>query len=268
MFAKLNHLAIVSENYAASGKFYEAVFGMKTSPNARPESAVVVGDGYLGLNINPRRPGRAARLDHFGVEVEDVETVFDRMRKKYPRVEWLKRPGNRPYAGITTHDPDGNLFDLSQRNMENRRDFYVEMNKAHPRHVGHFALRTMNPDALAEFYRDVLELEPRNRAEGDHNHYLSDGHVTLVIMPWRITDYARTGISSPALDHIGFTVESIDAFKADLDRVSRTNPLLAPPSRDAGPEDKARLELAQKSCPLCQHHLADIDGVPLSVAAA
>jgi len=268
MFAKLNHLAIVSENYAASGKFYEAVFGMKTSPNARPESAVTVGDGYLGLNINPRRPGRAARLDHFGVEVGDVEAVFERMRKKYPRIEWLKRPGNRPYAGITTHDPDGNLFDLSQRDMENRRDVYVEMSKPHPRRVGHFGLRTMNPDALAEFYRDVLDLELRNKTEGDRNHYLSDGHVTLVIMPWHITDYAKTGISSPALDHIGFTVESVDALKADLDRVGQANPLLRPPSRDAGPEDKARLALAQKSCPLCQHHLADIDGVPLSVAEA
>ncbi|HXQ50932.1 MAG TPA: VOC family protein [Stellaceae bacterium] len=266
MFAKLNHLAIVSENYALSGRFYEAMFGMTTSSRARPESAVVVADGYLGLNINPRRAGRAARLDHFGVEVADVETVYDRMRKKYPKVEWLKRPSNRPFAGITTHDPDGNLFDLSQRDMDNRRDVYVEMDGAHERHINHFALRTMNPDALAEFYRDVLELEPRNRAEGDRNHYLSDGHITLVIMPWHITDYADTGISSPALEHIGFTVESVAKFNADMERVVSANPSLAPQPVGTGPEGKARLELARRSCPLCQHHLADIDGVMLSVA--
>ena len=268
MFAKLNHLAIVSENYALSGRFYEALFGMRTSSRAQPESAVVVGDGYVGLNINPRRPGRPARLDHFGVEVESVETVFDRMRRKYPRVEWLKRPSNRPFAGITTHDPDGNVFDLSQRNMANRRDVYVETNDVHPRRVGHFALRAMNPDALAEFYRDVLELEVRNKEAGDCNHYLTDGAVTMVIMPWHITDFDGTGISSAAMDHIGFTVESVTAFAADVDRVSGRNPHLAPPRLDAGPEGNARLALAERSCPLCERHLADPDGVLLSVSEA
>src|ERR1700722_13806595 len=102
MFAKINHLAIISESYAVTGKFYEAVFGMKSVNQLRATNAVVVGDGYLGLNINPRGIARPARLDHFGIEVEDVETAFGRLRK-YPRVEWLKRPSNRPFAGITTH---------------------------------------------------------------------------------------------------------------------------------------------------------------------
>ena len=96
MFAKLNHLAIVSENYALNGKFYEAVFGMKTASRARAESAVVVGDGYLGLNINPRRAGRMARLDHFGIEVEDVETVFERMRRNYPQLRLAETPIEPP----------------------------------------------------------------------------------------------------------------------------------------------------------------------------
>jgi len=266
MFAKLNHLAIVSENYALSGRFYEAMFGMRTSARSRPESAVVVADGYVGLNINPRRPGRAARLDHFGIEVEAVETVFERMGRKYPKIEWLKRPSNRPFAGITTHDSDGNLFDLSQRDMANRTDVYVEMGAVQPRHIDHFAIRTMNPDALAEFYRDVFELEARNKVEGDQNHYLSDGHITLVIMPWHITDYDGTGISSPALDHLGFVVESVAKFNEDVERIAGANPMLAPQPVGAGPEGKARLELAKRSCPLCQLHLADIDGVLLSVA--
>jgi predicted enzyme related to lactoylglutathione lyase len=268
MQAKLNHLAIVSENYALSSKFYEAVFGMRTSPRARPEGATVVSDGYLGLNINPRRPGRSARLDHFGIEVEDVETVFERMRRKYPRVEWLKRPANRPYAGITTHDTDGNVFDLSQRAMENRRDVYVETGAVNDRHIDHFAVRAMNPDALAEFYRDVFELEARNKTEGDRNHYLSDGHMTMVIMPWHITDYDGTGISSPALDHMGFKVESLAKFAAEVERVSGTNPSLAPEPVGLGPEGKARLDLAKRSCPLCQHHLSDTDGVMLGVSEA
>lgn len=268
MFAKLNHLAIVSDNYALSGKFYEAVFGMKTASRTRPESAVVVSDGYLGLNINPRRAGRMARLDHFGIEVESVETVFERMRRDYPRLEWLKRPSNRPFAGITTHDSDGNVFDLSQRNMENRRDVYVEMGEVQKRHISHFALRTLNPDALAKFYRDVFELEPRNKPDGDQNHYLTDGHITLVIMPWHITDYDGTGIASPAPDHIGFTVENVADFNANLEGIAAANPSLAPSPVGTGAEGLARLALAQRSCALCQHHLADVDGVMLSVSEA
>src|SRR5436305_302663 len=77
MFSKINHVAIVSENYALLEQFYRAVFGMRISEKTRPGRAVTVGDGYVGLNINPRRAGRAAGIDHFGIEVEDAETVYD-----------------------------------------------------------------------------------------------------------------------------------------------------------------------------------------------
>ena len=96
MFSKINHVAIVSEHYAEVALFYQSVFGMKTSEKAGTARALTVGDGYVGLNINPKKAGRAAGLDHFGIEVADAETVYDRMRKKYPDVKWLKRPSNRP----------------------------------------------------------------------------------------------------------------------------------------------------------------------------
>src|SRR5256885_1801435 len=120
MSAKIRHIAIVSDQYALEGRFYEAVFGMRTAADKRPERAVTVSDGYVGLNINPRRAGRAGGLDHSGVEVEDAERVCARLRERYPAIKVLKRPGTRPFAGISTHDPAGNLFDLSQENMENR----------------------------------------------------------------------------------------------------------------------------------------------------
>ena len=270
MLAKLNHLAIVSENYAVSGKFYEAIFGMRTAANPRPGRAVTVGDGYVGLNINPRFAGRPARFDHFGIQVEDSETCFARMRAKYPRVEWQQRPANRPFAGITTHDPDGNVFDISQKAMSNRRDVYVENEERglHPRHVDHFALRTIHAEEMAHFYREVFELEPRNKKEGDPNFYLTDGHITMVIMPWHITDYAGTGIVSAAMDHFGFKVDSYDAFQADFDKITSENAQLIPYPVGSGAEGQARLELSKRSCPLCQHHLADIDGILLSVAEA
>jgi catechol 2,3-dioxygenase-like lactoylglutathione lyase family enzyme len=266
MFAKINHVAIISERYAVTGKFYEAVFGMKTAGQLRPTNAIVVGDGYVGLNINPRALTRPARLDHFGIEVEDVETAFERLGK-YQGVEWLKRPANRPFAGITTHDPNGNVFDLSQKKMANRTDIYEKGEWRQDRFISHIALRTLDPDAMADFYTDVFGFDRRNRREGDANQYVSDGRVTLVLMPWHITDYDGTGIVSPGMDHIGFTVESMEKFEADLERVKGDNAHLAP-REFGGAEGRARLALAQRSCPLGERYFGDPDGVLLAAAAA
>jgi catechol 2,3-dioxygenase-like lactoylglutathione lyase family enzyme len=269
MFSKINHVAIVSENYAKSAQFYQAAFGMRSSDKTKAGGALTVGDGYVGLNINPRRAGRSAGLDHFGIEVEDAETAFDRIRKNYPSVKWLKRPSNRPFAGISTHDPDGNMFDISQKDMANRTSVYREQEgggDVNPRHINHVALRTMRPDEMAEFYRNVFELATANKGAGDRNHYLTDGHVTLVIMPWDITDYDGTGIVTAGMDHIGFKVESVERLKEDVERIAADNPLLAPAALGTGAEGKKLLELVRRSCPLGQHHLADCDGVLIDVA--
>ena len=270
MLSKINHVAIVSEDYAQLAQFYQAAFGMKTSDKTRPGRAVTVRDGYVGLNINPRRAGRKAGLDHFGIEVEDAETVYDRMRTKYPTVKWLKRPATRPFAGVSTHDPDGIMFDISQKNMENRTSVYVEnTGEVNQRHINHVALRTINPDDMAEFYRHVFELAPLNvsKSSDDKNHYLTDGHMTLVIMPWDITDYDGTGIITQGMDHIGFKVESVEAFKADVERVAGDNPRLRPNPVATGKEGAALDALFERSCAMGQHRLADPDGILIDVMA-
>ena len=45
MAARVNHVAIASDQYALNGRFYESLFGMKTSSKPRPARSVVVGDG-------------------------------------------------------------------------------------------------------------------------------------------------------------------------------------------------------------------------------
>ena len=78
MSAKINHMAMVSPIYPMLAKFYEAYFGLKPSgKTSRPLNAVTVGDGYVGLNINPQRDGYVAALDHFGMTVREGTTVND-----------------------------------------------------------------------------------------------------------------------------------------------------------------------------------------------
>jgi hypothetical protein len=88
----------------------------------------------------------------------------------------------------------------------------------------------------------------------------------MVIMPWDITDYDGTGIITQGMDHIGFKVEDLEAFKADIATMAANNPRIAPASF-SGVEGEALLALVQRSCPLGRHVLADCDGVLIDVAA-
>jgi catechol 2,3-dioxygenase-like lactoylglutathione lyase family enzyme len=265
MFAKLKHVAIVSDQFTLLGKFYETLFRMRSSASSstEPRGAAVVGDGYVGLNINSRSPGRQSGLDHFGFEVEDVETVFTRLKEKYPRIKILHRPGGRSFAGISTHDPAGNVFDLS-KGAGKRRGVYEEEEWRQDRYLNHLALRTVNPEILAEFYTEVLELSALEKPAGDANYYLTDGRLTFTIMPWDITDYLGSGIERPALDHLGFQVESVAAFQRDLAALVERDPSLAPRRARKAPEGEARQRLFS-TCPHGMFHLADPDGVLIDV---
>src|SRR5919198_2194300 len=160
MRTKIQHVAIVSENFVRETKFYEAVLGMKRSKpgSAEEEKAVKtnyalsISDGYVGMTVIGRKPGYIPGLHHFGIDVDDVEEACARIKEKYPAVAVLKRPSNRPFATLGAHDPEGNYFDLTQEGMENRRDVYalrhgsgqVEAQREQPRRIGHFKLRAMN----------------------------------------------------------------------------------------------------------------------------
>lgn len=265
MFAKLKHVAIVSDQFTLLGKFYESLFGMRSSkPSSdEPRGAAVVGDGYVGLNINSRAPGRQSGLDHFGFEVEDVETVYARLHAKYPKIKVLHRPGGRSFAGISTHDPAGNVFDLS-KGAGKRRGVYEEGEWQQERHLNHLALRAVSPEVLAEFYVEVFELAALERPADDPNFYLTDGRLTFAIMPWDITDYLGSGIERPALDHLGFHVESVAAFQKDLDALIERDPSIAPRRARKADEGDARQRLFS-TCPHGMVHLADPDGVLIDV---
>jgi catechol 2,3-dioxygenase-like lactoylglutathione lyase family enzyme len=268
MPARIKHMAIVSDNFLIEERFYQAAFGLKSSSRPRPDSAPVVTDGYVGLNINPRAAGRQAGFDHFGVEVDDVAAIEARVREAYTTVHLLKRPSNRPFAGISMHDPAGNVFDLSQKDMTNRADVYADealAKERYPRRFKHFQLRTVDPVGVARFYRDVLDLAELEKDAGDPSCYLSDGRITLIVAPWRIENYLGTGIERPALDHIGFEVESIRELEADLEALAARIPALGPRPFKGGAEGSARLKLLT-TCRYGQYQLADPDGVLIDVS--
>ena len=244
MSAKINHMAMVSPIYPMLAKFYEAYFGLKPSgKTSRPLNAVTVGDGYVGLNINPLRDGYVGGLDHFGMVVDDIEVVMQRARAKFPQANIVKRPSTRPFAAYSAHDPDGNVFDLSQKDESSKLvGVYAEQSaegRNQDRYLNKFALRTMNPEKCAEFYASVFELQPTNR-KGGPGHHLTDGRVTLSVLPWSIPIFEGMSIKRPGPDHLGFKVENIDAFKQHVQTTAGMNTYLMPMPLGGSKEADAR----------------------------
>jgi len=281
MLTRIQHFAIVSENFVREAKFFEAAFGMQRSrPGSveeekaiRTNYAVSLSDGYVGVTVIGRKPGYVPGLHHFGVDVDDVGEAIARIKKQYPEVAVLKRPSNRPFATYGAHDPEGNYFDLTQEGMSNRRDVYTvrsgspqaEQQREQPRRIHHLKLRVMHAPAMAEFYRDLFDLKEEEKALEDPNFYLTDGKVTLIIAPWKMSDFEGAGIDRPGLEHVGFKVESVDAVKKELAALRETDPemrerIIAEPS-----EGERRLALIAR-CRHGRHQLSSPDGVFIDIS--
>ena len=272
MLTRIQHAAIVSENFVREAKFYESVFGMKRSkPGSAEEEkairtnyAVSIGDGYVGVTVIGRKPGYVPGLHHFGVDVDDVDEAIARIKKNYPEVAVLKRPSNRPFATYGAHDPEGNYFDLTQEGMSNRRDVYAEQQREHPRRIHHIKLRVMKPAAIAAFYRDMLDLKEADKALEDPNYYLTDGKMTLIVAPWKMSDFEGAGIDRPGLEHIGFQVESVETVKKELAGLRESDPEMRERVISEPSEGERRAALIA-SCRHCQHQLSSPDGVFIDI---
>jgi predicted enzyme related to lactoylglutathione lyase len=272
MLTRIQHFAIVSENFVREAKFFEAAFGMQRSkPGSEEEQkairtnyAMSISDGYVGVTVIGRKPGYVPGLHHFGVDVDNVDEAIARVKTNYPQVAVLKRPSNRPFATYGAHDPEGNYFDLTQEGMSNRRGVYVEERREHPRRVHHLKLRVMNAPGIAAFYRDMLDLREADKALEDPNFYLTDGRMTLIVAPWKMSDFEGAGIDRPGLEHVGFQVESVDVVNKELAALRAADAemrerIIAEPS-----EGERRLALIA-SCRHGRHQLSSPDGVFIDI---
>jgi catechol 2,3-dioxygenase-like lactoylglutathione lyase family enzyme len=181
--------------------------------------------------------------------VDDVEPVLERMRMKHKHANIVKRPSARPFAAYSGHEPDGNIFDLAQKKDDTRKEVYAEIASQgwhQDRYINKFAIRTPNAEECTEFYRDVFELEPVNRKSEAPGYHLTDGRVTLSIMPWSIPVFEGISIKRPGPDHIGFHVENLDAFKEHVAEVAGMNPYLAPVPLGRSKESEVRKRFFEK----------------------
>lgn len=285
MSAKIKHVGIMSQTAPRLFKFYECLFDIRranseATPSMENEHGrafgypvlaskrvatafsrtIIASDGNIGIAFNCRRPGYRGGLDHFGLEVEDMDAVFARIKEKYPAVGVVKRPSNRPFADYSTHDPEGNIFDLMQPGKKTVNGVWLDGDRPSERQIKHITMRVINPDAMARFYMGVYGFKEEEKALEDPNFYLTDGTVTMVLAPWKIEDYYGTEHKGPGLDHIGFKVESVNNFKNDVEILAKTDPeWLAPKAPNLEAEYNVVLGLMQQ-CRYGRHHLPDPEG--------
>jgi len=151
--------------------------------------------------------------------VDDVDVVRERVAKSHPQIEIIQRPSNRPFAAFGMYDPAGNYFDLSAKGLKNR-DGSTKSGWEQDRVFTHFAVRALEPERLATFYREIFELDI---AQDGTTYRLSDGRITFVIIPWRIS-ISTVRHREAGLGPSGFSSRKPGAFKADLEEMTTRNP--------------------------------------------
>ncbi len=85
----------------------------------------------------------------------------------------------------------------------------------------HIALHTPDPEATAEFYKRVFDLEEVGRTDSHlaEGIYLSDGHVNIAVLKFKLAAAAdRLDGLGPVLGlhHMGFAVDDLDETRERL----------------------------------------------------
>lgn len=270
MTAKIRHCAIWSDDYDRSSRFYKTIFGMRQfttrgGDTDRPDKARgQISDGIIGLALNPKPPGYRSGLDHFGFQLEDVDSVLDRVKRNYPDTIITKGLEGVAFVAFRIHDPVGTHIDIAKEAGQNLRDGYSRgENWKNPRHLHHIAIRAIKPTVLAEFYQTVFDLAVVKELSGEGTVCLTDGQSNLLIRPCENYSYRSM---SQGLDHLGFKVDDLDAVQKDLEELGKSHPESAPRKINVG-RNGHLLERDINSCGLGRLATCDPEGVLIDILA-
>ena len=114
--ARIRHVAIKCENQEKTAAFYKQTFGLaevwRGPVRADGNRAIYLSDGHINLAILPARGGREG-IDHFGFQVEDMETTLKTAGAVGAQGDAAKKPRDGRFAEVGVHDPSGQSVDVS-----------------------------------------------------------------------------------------------------------------------------------------------------------
>jgi catechol 2,3-dioxygenase-like lactoylglutathione lyase family enzyme len=264
MFGRIRHVAIYTEHHQKTARFYQTIFGMKKITTGMTDekgnydrSRGHISDGIIGLALLQRQAGTRSGLDHFGFEVESAEIVLGRLRGSYPDLRVATSLEHVPFSVLRIQDPAGTHIDVSQKGVVKVREGYLEEGWEQPRHLHHIAIRAAEPSRLADFYQSVFELRPVEGMSEKGQLCLSDGKISLVVIPCENSSYRAM---TEGLDHIGFKVEALKKVEQELGELSQSHPDSSPRKIDIGRFGHV-IKKELESCMLGSYALSDPDGV-------
>jgi catechol 2,3-dioxygenase-like lactoylglutathione lyase family enzyme len=263
MSAKIRHLALYTENQIGMANFYKSVFGMKriTESFNQPNHGHI-SDGVIGLAVLRRRPGFHSALDHFGFEVDDVGAILERLREKYPKVLVTKGLEQVAFAVFRSHDPAGTQFDISWKQHPKVQEGYKDDGWQQPRQINHIAIRSAEPERVAEFYHEVFDLKEGKNFYDEDALCVTDGTVDLVIR--RTSNHCYQSMRE-GIDHFGYAVESIEQVKKDVEEFGRANPTAVPKDLAGGVFGHITQEDID-ACRAGEYAIADPDGLLIDLS--
>jgi hypothetical protein len=94
--------------------------------------------------------------------------------------------------------------------------------------------------------------------------HLSDGRVTLSILPWSLATYEGTAVLRPGPDHFGFKVEDLASFEKDLREIAALNFHFTPVPLGGSKETDRRKQIFAESA-IGKMQMADPEGNWLDV---
>ena len=196
--ARIRHIALRTPNQEELAAFYRAAFGMLDVVRLTNDDGtleLMLSDGEMSLAILPLATDRAQGIQHFGIQVDDVDATVA------AAVVAGAEPVGAAGDALTIRDPIGQRVDLSQTGWMQR--------DADSAHIRHIAVMAEDPPKLAEFYAAIFGMHDVLRRPGDRRAvYISDGYINLALLP----NHTEESRGKPAgINHFGFHVDDLDA---------------------------------------------------------
>jgi len=199
--SQLRQLVIAAEDPVRLATFYQEVFELEKIEES--QGAVFMSDGIFNLALVPESDPSKQGFRHLGFDTTRAESV--RIKLDHLALVACDLHEVNSIAGIDheMHDPDGNNVGLSRRAFD-------AAYRSTPVPIRHIALYTPNPQKMADFYCNVLDMKEVERTDRS-SIFVSDGYLNLALLYQRKEEPI-------GLSHFGFHVQSNEDMQSRAEK--------------------------------------------------
>lgn len=198
---QLRRLAITAEDPVKLAAFYREVFELDQIGGAG--GAVFLSDGIFNLALLPATGDTATGLNGLGFDTVQVESIRMKLARTANADQTLVERDSNTGIEYEMHDPDGNLLGLRARAFD-------VSNRHGPVPIRHIALYTPDPQRLADFYCQVLDMKEVERTDRS-SIFVSDDYLNLALLYQRKEE-------AIGLNHFGFHVKSNEEMQTRAEK--------------------------------------------------